>query len=241
MTKHAQTPPPRGFAEAEFARRCQATQALMLDQGFDALLFTTEPEVRYYTGFLTQFWESPSRPWFLVVPLEDKPIAVIPEIGQAGMAATWVEDIRTWPAPQPEDDGISLLTATLLALPRRFGRLGLPLGHETLLRMPAQDFEILRGSLGNLEISDCTTLVRSLRNIKSKAEIEKIAYACDLTSAAFQALPTWARQGQSERQVCQQLRQDLLARGADNSPYLIAGSGAGGYDSIIMGPGRAAA
>jgi len=31
-------------------------------------------------------------------------------------------------------------------------------------------------------------------------------------------------------------RIDLLERGADNSPYLISGSGPGGYESIIMGP-----
>ena len=71
----------------------------------DALLVTTEPELRYFSGFQSQFWESPTRPWFLIVPRDGRPVAVIPEIGAAGMAETWVEDIRTWPAPQPEDDG----------------------------------------------------------------------------------------------------------------------------------------
>jgi hypothetical protein len=33
-----------------------------------------------------------------------------------------VDDIRTWPAPVPEDDGLSLLKATLESLPRKFGR-----------------------------------------------------------------------------------------------------------------------
>ncbi len=32
------------------------------------------------------------------------------------------------------------------------------------------------------------------------------------------------------------MRIDLLKRGADSIPYLISGSGQGGYDSIIMGP-----
>ena len=32
------------------------------------------------------------------------------------------------------------------------------------------------------------------------------------------------------------MRIDLLQRGADSIPYLISGSGPGGYDSIIMGP-----
>ena len=32
------------------------------------------------------------------------------------------------------------------------------------------------------------------------------------------------------------LRMNLLARGADSTPFLVAGSGPGGYDNVIMGP-----
>ncbi len=46
----------------------------------------------------------------------------------------------------------------------------------------------------------------------------------------------YARLAESEREVCRKLRIDLLQRGADTSPYLIAASGPGGYDNIIMGP-----
>ena len=49
----------------------------MAENKVAALLLTTEPEVRYFTGFLTQFWQSPTRPWFLVIPASGKPIAVV--------------------------------------------------------------------------------------------------------------------------------------------------------------------
>ena len=88
----------------------------MAGQGLDALLLTTEPEVRYFTGFLTQFWQSPTRPWFLVVPAAGKPVAVIPAIGAACMRRTWLEDIRTWASPNPEDEGVSLLAEALREL-----------------------------------------------------------------------------------------------------------------------------
>jgi Xaa-Pro aminopeptidase len=228
--------PPRGFPESEFEDRTGRAQRLMAERELDALLLTTEPELRYFSGFQSQFWESPTRPWFLIVPLEGRPIAVIPEIGAAGMQETWVEDIRAWPAPQPEDDGISLLVAALREQAGRFGRIGVPLGHETHLRMPASDFALLTDRLGNLEIADSTDILRRLRNVKSPAEIEKIRYVCQLTSGAFEALPSRARTGDSERQVCRKLQIDLLQRGADSSPYLIAASGPGGYDNIIMGP-----
>jgi Xaa-Pro aminopeptidase len=228
--------PPRGFEQAEFEARTARAQALMAEREIDALLLTTEPEVRYFSGFRSQFWESPTRPWFLVLPRDGRPIAVIPEIGAAGMAATWVEDIRTWPAPQPGDDGITLLAATLAEQASRWGRIGVPLGHETHLRMPAADYARLIDRLGNLEIVDATGIVRLLRNVKSPAEIDKIRYVCQLASDAFEALPAAARVGESERDVCRKLQLDLLRRGADATPYLIGASGPGGYDNIIMGP-----
>lgn len=228
--------PERGFTRAEFERRTAAVQRAMGEAQIDALLLTTEPQVRYFSGFHSQFWESPTRPWFLVLPAEGKPIAVIPAIGAAGMAATWVEDIRTWPAPQPADDGLSLLSACLKEQSRRSGRIGVPMGHETHVRMPAADFARLRDDLGNLETIDCAPLLRRQLNVKSPAEIEKIRFACQITSQGFIALPEVLAIGQSERDACRALRQDLLNRGADSTAFMVAGSGPGGYDNIIMGP-----
>ena len=95
------TPPPRGFPTTEFERRMARVQAAMHAAKIDAVLLTTEPDVRYYTGFFTQFWESPTRPWFTILPADGKPIAVIPGIGAAGMHDTWVDDVRTWSSPRP--------------------------------------------------------------------------------------------------------------------------------------------
>jgi Xaa-Pro aminopeptidase len=228
--------PPRGFPVSEYENRTGRAQRLMAARKIDALLLTTEPNLRYFSGFHSQFWESPTRPWFLIVPLEGRPVAVIPEIGVAGMQETWVEDIRPWPAPQPEDDGISLLAAALRDGTGRFGRVGVTMGHESHLRMPAADFASLTEKIRPAEIVDSTDIVRGLRNIKSVAEVAKIHHVCQLTSGAFEALPTRIETGDSERAICRKLRVDLLGRGADNSPYLIAGSGPGGYDNIIMGP-----
>lgn len=230
------SPPPRDFPQAEFEARTARAQRLMAEARLDALLLTTEPEVRYFSGFLTQFWESPTRPWFLIVPGAGRPLAVIPEIGAAGMAQTWVEDIRTWPAPRPEDDGISLLSAALKELAGRHGRVGVPLGPETHLHMPAADFRTLADGLAGVEMADATELVRALRGVKSDAEIAKIRHVCRLVSDGFEALPGRIAAGLSERQVCRGLKIDLLERGADGSPYLIGASGPGGYDNIIMGP-----
>lgn len=229
-------PPPRGFPRAEFERRTERAQRGMAQRELDALLLTTEPEVRYFSGFHTQFWHSPTRPWFLVIPARGAPAAVIPEIGVAGMAQTWIEDIRSWAAPKPADDGVSLLADLLRGVCTGHRRLGVPMGHESSLRMPLEDFQTLRRELAHVEFVDASPVVRGLRALKSEAEIDKIRFACRLTSRAFGRLPSMIRTGLSEREVCRRLRRDLLDLGADDSPYLIGASGPGGYDNIIMGP-----
>ena len=226
----------RGFERAEFEGRCARAQTLMTEQGLDAFFVTIKANVRYFTGFDSQFWESPTRPWFLVVPREGLPVAIVPEIGEAGMAATWISDIRSWPAPRPADDGISLLTACLSACRRRFGRIGAELGAENALRMPTADLLRLRDSLSPAEVVDASPLLRQLRMVKSPAEIAKIRHVCQLVSDGFEALPAKLQIGETERDACRKLRIDLLQRGVDDSPYLMGASGPGGYDNIIMGP-----
>ena len=229
------TEPTRGFSQTEFEARTGLTQQLMHAANLDAILVTTEAEIRYYTGFHTQFFESPTRPWFLVIPAEGKPIAVIPAIGETGMCATWIDDVHTWPSPRPSDDGISLLTNVIDTLSSRFGRVGMTLGPESILRMPAADAQTLAQNLSS-DVVDCAELLLQQRFVKSPAEIEKIRHVCQITSGAFETLPRFAEIGHSELDITKRMRIDLLERGADNTPFMVAGSGPGGYDSIIMGP-----
>jgi Xaa-Pro aminopeptidase len=228
--------PPRGFERGEHEARLARAQALMTEAGLDGLLVTAEQQVRYFTGFDSQFWASPTRPWFVVVPRDGALVAVIPEIGGPGMAATWVEDIRTWPAPRPEDDGVTLVGQALGELPRRFGRIGAELGPEMVLRMPVADFLRVREAIAPLEVADGTPVLRGLRDVKSPAEIAKIRHVCQLVSDAFEALPAKLVVGDTEREACRKLRIDVLERGADGSPYMMGCAGPGGYDNIIMGP-----
>ena len=155
----------RGFATSEFEKRLTRAQAMMAAHDLDALLLTTEPEVRYFTGFLTRFWESPTRPWFLIVPAQGKPVAVIPSIGAALMAQTWVDDIRTWSAPDLQDDGVSLLAETLREVVPTAGRIALPDGNETHLRMPLADLERVRSALEGRQIVGDGGIIRALRMV----------------------------------------------------------------------------
>ncbi|MEZ5876759.1 MAG: hypothetical protein R3D43_02755 [Tepidamorphaceae bacterium] len=79
------------------------------------------------------------------------------------MGKTWLEDIRTWRSPDLADDGVSLLAATLLDLAGEKGRIGLPMGHETHLRMPLADYARLQSVLPRMTFDDATAIVRKLQ------------------------------------------------------------------------------
>ena len=224
------------FSKDEFKARTARAQAGMSASDLDGVLLTTEAEIRYFSGFHTLFWQSPTRPWFLFVPAEGKPIAIIPEIGRDLMRQTWLDDIRCWSAPQPHDDGISLLTELLSPYASQGKTIGIMKGHETHLRMPLGDYERLMANLKSLKIADATSLILGLRQVKSEAEIEKIAHICAIGSRTFARVPEIASEGQPLSQVFRAFRQEGLAQGADDVPYLVGGAEKGGYSDVISPP-----
>lgn len=230
--------PQRGFDEAEYAARTRAAQAEMARCEMAGMLLTTEPEIRYFSGFHTLFWQSPTRPWFLFVPAAGKPIAIIPEIGAALMRRGWITDIRSWSAPAPQDDGIGLLSELLSPYAQRGDSIGLMKGHETHLRMPLGDYERLISGLRGLVIKDATPIMRNLRMVKSEAEIEKLSYICAIGSRLFTQVPEIAQPGLPLEDLFRAFRQRGLALGADDVPYLVGGADQGGYHDVISPPSK---
>lgn len=226
----------RGFEKAEFERRTRALQSGMADCGLDALLFTTEAEIRYVTGFLTRFWESPARPWFVVLPAAGSPVAVIPAIGRELMAATWIEDIRCWMSPDPADEGVSLLAGTIAEAAPPNGLVGLEMAAETHLRMPLADFHRLQAAVGPRKFTDATSIIRHVREIKSEAEIAKIKAACSIAGAAFDKVPGIAKIGRLLDRVFRDFQIECLNAGADHVGYLAGGAGPDGYRDVISPP-----
>lgn len=220
------------FPESEYETRLVRAQAAMQFAHLDALLFTTEAEMRYFTGFRTLFWQSPTRPWFLVVPQQGTPIAIIPEIGAALMRSTWLDDIRTWRSPHATDDGVSLLIAAL----QGSGRIGITMGRESSLRMPLMDYERMRGGLRGSAFVDASPLVQALRMVKSPAEIEKIAAICDIAASSFARAADLFFAGQPLNEAFRSFKIALLKQGAEDVPYLVGGAGQSGYGDVISPP-----
>ena len=224
-----------GFKLKEYENRLEKAQSLMHLNQIDILLITSEQFMRYFTGFSTQFWQSPTRPWYLIIPIKGLPKAVIPDIGLSAMQKTWIKEIYTWPSPRPKDEGISLISKLMNEFPSKFNYVGAELGKEMSLRMPLTDFFFLQSTLSR-KIIDASSILWELRLIKSNAEIDKIKHICKIASNSFENLPSLINKGDSERDIAKKMKIDLISQGADSIPYLPVISGAGGVSQIIYEP-----
>lgn len=222
-----------GFPRAEFQGRINALQDAMEQARLDALLLTAPADVFYTTGFLTRFWASPAREWFVAVPVEGAPVAVIPEIGAALMQRTWIDDIRTWPAPDGTLHGITLLARALAEIVPEQGRIGLPMGQETHLRMPLARYTHLVEALAPRAFVDATAVLQRVREIKSDAEIDAVRRICAIADRAFEHVPDLVRSDPALASVFRKFQGALLAEGADWVSYLAGGVGQGGYSDVI--------
>ena len=224
-----------GFKLKEYENRLEKAQSLMHLNQIDILLITSEQFMRYFTGFSTQFWQSPTRPWYLIIPIKGLPKAVIPDIGLSAMQKTWIKEIYTWPSPRPKDEGISLISKLMKEFPSKFNYVGAELGKEMSLRMPLTDFFFLQSTLSR-KIIDASSILWELRLIKSNAEIDKIKHICKIASNSFENLPSLINKGDSERDIAKKMKMDLISQGADSIPYLPVISGVGGVSQIIYEP-----
>ena len=225
----------KGFADKEFENRTLRAQEIMHEYELDGILLTTPQNIRYFTGYDSQFWESPTRPWFVIVPLSGKPIAIVPEIGESEFKKTWLDEIKTWPSPRPEDEGVSLLKSNLENVKKTFGQIGLELGSEMALRMPISDFLKLKEVVGT-NLVDGSNAIWDMRMIKTNEELKKIKFVCSIASDAYNALPSTLSIGNTEREAVHKLKIDILNRGAESVPFMPGISGQGGVSQIVCGP-----
>ncbi|GAA5079966.1 Xaa-Pro peptidase family protein [Roseibacterium beibuensis] len=220
------------FPAEEYAARTAKAQEGMARQGIDAMFLTTEAEFRYFSGFRTAFWQSPTRPWFLILPRRGSPIAIIPQIGVELMETTWVDDIRPFDSPATDAPHLHLLQNALSDA----STIATPMGEESSLRMPLAEFDRLRRGLSATWV-DATPLIKALRMVKSPAEQKKIREICRIGSAAFARAGDLFHPGQPLDEVFRSFRIALLQEGAEEVPYLVGAAAAGGYSDVISPPG----
>ena len=208
-------------SKKEFINRSKAIENIFFENSIDAILLTTEADIFYFTGFFTQFWQSPTRPWYVLLTPNSLPLAIIPSIGKKLMESCFVEEIYTWNSPDKDDEGISVLKKVIKNKISNNGKLGLMMGKETSLRMPLKYINEIFYEIKKENIIDVTKEIQKIRMIKSCSEIEKIRYVSNLTSEVFSKVPTWLNHGMTLIDVFKNFKIKLLESGIDDVSYLV--------------------
>ena len=223
------------FPKEEFISRIEKIQIHIEKENIDAVIITSPSNFRYFTGLDSNFWESPTRPWYLIISKKNPIKAIIPSIGITAMQKTLVNDIETWESPNPKDEGISLLKKNIKSFPKN-SNIGFELGNETFLRMSINDYQDIQKNLSEYNFVDASKILWSIRKIKSEIEISNIKEICSITSKVFDDFPEKINLGMSEKQITSIFKKELIEGGADYIQYMACASGLNGYNQIICNP-----
>jgi len=110
----------------EFDRRIARLREEMDRAGVDALLLTSETNIRYGTGFYEVGWIIPAYFYAAVIPRREDlaPAIFVPEGDQIQAQASWIETVVRWDFPVGFYTG-RVGDSLVDALVEWFGRLGL--------------------------------------------------------------------------------------------------------------------
>ena len=223
------------FPKKEYLRRLDNIHKKLENENIDAIVITSPSNFRYFSGLDSNFWESPTRPWFLIISKNGKIKALVPSIGLSAIEKTFIKDIEIWQSPNPKDEGTSLLKKIIQTFPKN-ANIGFELGLETYLRMSINEFLEIKKKLKEYNFIDVTNIVWNLRKIKSDFEIKNIEKICSITSNVFDNFNNKIAPGMSEREIAKIFKRELINSGADYIMYLSCASGVSGYNQIICNP-----
>tara|TARA_B100000609_G_scaffold87160_1_gene69626 strand:- start:493 stop:1644 length:1152 start_codon:yes stop_codon:yes gene_type:complete len=223
------------FPKEEFTNRISKIQENLDRENIEAIIITSPSNFRYFSGLDSNFWESPTRPWFLVISKKNPIKAIIPSIGITALEKTLIKDIEVWQSPNPNDEGVTLLKKTIKNFPIN-SKIGFELAFESHLRMSIQDFINIQKELSDYKFVDVSKIIWELRKIKSENEIENITQICSIASNVFDTFPEKIYTNITEKKATSIFKKELINNGADYIMYMACASGEGGYDQIITNP-----
>ena len=202
------------FTADELKGRIAKAKGLLSDNGLDAILCFSQESDYYLTGYDTSgfvFFQC------LILTADDQPVTLLtrrPDLEQARHSSI-IEDIRVWYDTE-EADPTEDLQAILEEKGLKGGRIGVELSTYGLTGFNHQR---LRSRLdGWCHLEDASYLVRSLRLVKSPAEIAYVRRAAELADESLEAMLAAAGPGAFEGDISAVGQSVNLKGGGDMPP-----------------------
>ena len=202
------------FARSEHEARIAGARALLRQRGLGALLIFAPESHFYLTGY-----DSTGYVFFQAALLtaDDEPVVLLtrrPDLQQARETSV-IEDVRIWYNAEDADPSRDL-RAIMEEKGLRGERVGIEL--DTYGLKGAAHERVRQATAGWCRLEDASDLVRSLRVVKSPAEIAYVREAAGLADRALSAMMTAARPGVLDTAVTAAGLGVILEGGGDMPP-----------------------
>ncbi|MBI3455071.1 MAG: aminopeptidase P family protein [Candidatus Rokubacteria bacterium] len=202
------------FTRAELARREAAARAALRERGLDALVVFAQESLYYLTGF-----DSSGYVFFQcgVLTADAQALTLLtrrPDLEQARRTSV-IEDVRLWYDAEGTDPALDL-RAILEEKGLCGGRVGVELATYGLT---GANWERVRRALdGWCRLEDASDVVRTLRLVKSRAELDYVRRAAALADDALVAMIRAARPGAFEGDILAAGQSAIFRGGGDVAP-----------------------
>lgn len=197
-------------------RRLAAAQAAAREAGVDALLITPGPDLEYLTGYHAIALE---RLTCLIVPAEGDPVLVAPGLEVPAAKASPLGALGIPVNGWAETDDPYALVATLTPDASTVA-LADSMVASTVLR--------LRDAMPSAHQRLAGPVLRELRMIKSKGEIDHLRRAGRAIDSVHEQVPDLLRPGRTEREIGDDIAEAIIAAGHVSVDFVIVASGPNG-------------
>ncbi len=207
------------FTTDEYARRLAAARSALERNGLDALLVFAQESHYYLFGYDGGGYVFFQR---AVLTTVEQPVTLIcrrPDVAQARDTSS-IDDIRVWEDAQGANPAREL-KAILAEKGLEGQRIGVELDNYGLTGANHQ--RVREAMAGFCELIDASHVVRTLRLVKSPAEVELVRRAAGLADEAIDAVTAAVEPGVPDSALTAAALTAMLLGGGDAPPMIYAG------------------
>lgn len=204
---------------SEYQQRLNKLINQMEKHDLDAVIFTSDENTFYFSGFRSIVWDSKvSTPGVLVITKDGDMVISTSKSGRGTVKATsCVEDIRYYGQDSMYKTYAQSIASVLEERGIKKGRIGFEIGNGNKMHLHHNDREALFSELKNFQIADASDAIWKVRGIKSALEIERIRKCCEINIKSIEKGLDSVVEGMTELEVYRNILQEYFRLGAEDT------------------------